>query len=178
MLELGVFCGKDLTDCRDEFPANWFARAKLSPSGRDCSLNYFGVDASQPLSVWRRKGSDSSDGPLVASPLSGIAAITSDGACRTRDARPRSAAGRRCGGMSLKSGSIADRAIPCAGRANGRRSCIGPMTAGKSRRHPRSCVTGFIPAVCLAQYGSGGHLFNSARRMISWLQGVRNLAAD
>ena len=49
MLELGVFCGKYLTDCRDEYPANWFARAKLSPSGRDCSLNYFGVHASQPL---------------------------------------------------------------------------------------------------------------------------------
>jgi hypothetical protein len=56
MLELGVFCGKYLTDCRDEFPASWFARARLSPSGRDCSLNYFGVDASQPLSEWRRKG--------------------------------------------------------------------------------------------------------------------------
>ena len=48
MLELGVFCGKYLTDCRDEYPASWFARAKLSRSGRDCSLNYFGVDASQP----------------------------------------------------------------------------------------------------------------------------------
>jgi hypothetical protein len=56
MLELGVFCGKYLTDCRGEFPASWFARAKLSPTGRDCSLNYFGVDASQPLSEWRRKG--------------------------------------------------------------------------------------------------------------------------
>src|SRR5690348_18288755 len=56
MLELGVFCGKYLTDCRDEFPASWFARAKLSRSVRDCSLNYFGVNASQPLSVWRSKG--------------------------------------------------------------------------------------------------------------------------
>lgn len=56
MLELGVFCGKYLTDCRDEFAASWFARARLSSTGRDCSLNYFGVDASQPLSVWRRKG--------------------------------------------------------------------------------------------------------------------------
>jgi hypothetical protein len=55
MLELGVFCGKYLTDCRDEFPASWFARSKLSPSRRDCSLNYFGVDASQSLSEWRRK---------------------------------------------------------------------------------------------------------------------------
>ena len=56
MLELGVFCGKYLTDCREEFPAAWFTHAKLSPSGRDCSLNYFQVDASQPLSEWRRKG--------------------------------------------------------------------------------------------------------------------------
>jgi hypothetical protein len=56
MLELGVFCGKYMTDCRREFPSCWFKRAKLSPSGRDCSLNYFGVDASRPLSEWRRKG--------------------------------------------------------------------------------------------------------------------------
>ena len=56
MLALGIFCGKYMTDCREEFPASWFAQARLSQSGRDCSLNYFGVDASQPLSVWRRKG--------------------------------------------------------------------------------------------------------------------------
>ena len=63
MLALGVFCGKYMTDCRKEFPASWFARAKLSPSGRDCSLNYFGVNASQPLSVWRDKGWIHSDDP-------------------------------------------------------------------------------------------------------------------
>lgn len=56
MLELGVFCGKYMTDCRDEFPDDWFAQARLSPARRDCSLNYFGVDASQPLGEWRRKG--------------------------------------------------------------------------------------------------------------------------
>ena len=56
MLELGVFGGKYMTDCRDEFPAAWFARAKLSPARKDPQLNYFGVDASQPLSVWRAKG--------------------------------------------------------------------------------------------------------------------------
>ena len=38
MLELGVFCGKYLTDCRDEFPASWFARAKLSPSPEDAPV--------------------------------------------------------------------------------------------------------------------------------------------
>lgn len=56
MLALGVFGGKYMTDCRDEFPKSWFARAKLSPAGRDPALNYFGVDASQSLSVWRKKG--------------------------------------------------------------------------------------------------------------------------
>jgi hypothetical protein len=56
MLRLGVFCGKYITDCREEFPASWFAGARLSPEGRDCGLNYFGVNASQPLSVWRKKG--------------------------------------------------------------------------------------------------------------------------
>ena len=56
MLALGVFGGKYMTDCRNEFPASWFARARLSRSGSDPALNYFGVDASQPLSVWRDKG--------------------------------------------------------------------------------------------------------------------------
>jgi hypothetical protein len=32
------------------------SRAKLSPEGHDRELNFFGVDASQPLSVWRKKG--------------------------------------------------------------------------------------------------------------------------
>jgi hypothetical protein len=56
MLRLGVFGGKYLTDCRDEFPASWFARAKLSPERSDAKVNFFGVAASQPLSVWRSKG--------------------------------------------------------------------------------------------------------------------------
>jgi hypothetical protein len=56
LLELGVFCGKYMTDGRDEFPRSWFIRAKLAPDRRDCSLNFFGVDASLPLSAWRKKG--------------------------------------------------------------------------------------------------------------------------
>jgi hypothetical protein len=56
MLELGVFCGKYMTDCRDEFPESWFRKAKLSPDRPDCSLNHFGVRAGQPLKVWREKG--------------------------------------------------------------------------------------------------------------------------
>ncbi len=56
MLRLGVFGGKYMTDCGDEFPKSWFTQAKLSPQRRDPALNFFGVDASQPLSVWRAKG--------------------------------------------------------------------------------------------------------------------------
>ena len=56
MLRLGVFGGKYLNDCRDEFPASWFRGAKLSPARKDPSLNFFGVDASLPLAVWRRNG--------------------------------------------------------------------------------------------------------------------------
>jgi hypothetical protein len=56
MLRLGVFGGKYMTDCTPEFPASWFKGAKLSTGRRDPSLNFFGVDASQPLSVWRAKG--------------------------------------------------------------------------------------------------------------------------
>lgn len=56
MLELGVFGGKYMTDCQDEFPESWFKKARLSPRKKDISLNYFKVDASQPLSVWQKKG--------------------------------------------------------------------------------------------------------------------------
>jgi hypothetical protein len=56
MLELGVFGGKYMTDCADEFPADWFENAKLCDERHDPKLNYFGVNASKPLSYWREKG--------------------------------------------------------------------------------------------------------------------------
>ena len=56
MLELGVFGGKYMTDCRDEFPASWFTRAKLCSTHRDARLNCFGVNASQSLRTWWEKG--------------------------------------------------------------------------------------------------------------------------
>lgn len=54
MLELGVFGGKYMNDCKEEFPTNWFVNAKLS-SVKDKSLNFFGVDASKPLWYWVQK---------------------------------------------------------------------------------------------------------------------------
>jgi hypothetical protein len=56
MLELGVFGGKYMTDCQDEFPKSWFTHAKLSPDKKDKNCNYFRVDASQSLSTWKAKG--------------------------------------------------------------------------------------------------------------------------
>lgn len=56
MLELGVFGGKYMTDCQNEFPKDWFKKAKLNPKFHDPNLNYFKVNASQPLSFWRKKG--------------------------------------------------------------------------------------------------------------------------
>lgn len=57
MLELGVFGGVYMTDGAKEFPVEWFAKAKLSTTGKpDKELNYFGVLASQPLAEWQRKG--------------------------------------------------------------------------------------------------------------------------
>jgi hypothetical protein len=53
MLEMGVFGGRYMTDCRAEFPAGWFRRAKLCPERHDPRLNYFGVNASQSLATWR-----------------------------------------------------------------------------------------------------------------------------
>ena len=56
MLELGVFGGDYLKDSQKEFPGDWFTDAKLSISGYDKQLNYFGVKASQPLEEWQKKG--------------------------------------------------------------------------------------------------------------------------
>src|ERR1051325_6618483 len=56
MLQLGVFGGKYMTDCRKEFPGSWFRKAKLCRQRHDSALNFFEVNASQPLSVWRRNG--------------------------------------------------------------------------------------------------------------------------
>lgn len=62
MLELGVFGGKYMTDCGKEFPRQWFSKAIFAPADvgghrkKNPKLNYFKVDASQPLSVWRKKG--------------------------------------------------------------------------------------------------------------------------
>lgn len=59
MLALGVFGGIYMRDCTNEFPKEWFTHAKFAPQHsriHDASLNLFNVNASQPLSVWKKKG--------------------------------------------------------------------------------------------------------------------------
>lgn len=56
MLSMGVFGGKYMTDCTGEFPKSWFEKARLSSERHDPALNYFGVNASKPLSYWKEKG--------------------------------------------------------------------------------------------------------------------------
>lgn len=56
MLKLGVFGGKYMTDCTKEFPASWFKKAQLCHKKHDAELNFFKINASQPLKVWREKG--------------------------------------------------------------------------------------------------------------------------
>ena len=63
MLELGVFGGKYMTDCKKEFPKSWYSKAKLCHEFHDAKLNYFGVNASQPLSIWIKKGWIHKDDP-------------------------------------------------------------------------------------------------------------------
>ena len=55
LLEMGVFGGKYMTDGKKEFP-KWFTQAKLSPQKHDATLNYFKVNASLPLAMWKEKG--------------------------------------------------------------------------------------------------------------------------
>ncbi len=66
MLELGVFGGVYMRDCTDEFPESWLKKAKLQKEEsykHEGRLNFFGINASQPLSVWREKGWTHKDDP-------------------------------------------------------------------------------------------------------------------
>lgn len=65
MLEMGIFCGRYMRDCRREFPASWFKYAKFAPDRKkkDCHLNYFDIKASMPLSYWEKKGWINKDDP-------------------------------------------------------------------------------------------------------------------
>lgn len=54
-LELGVFGGHYLNSAQAEYPKEWFKKVKFSDI-KNPKLNFFGVNASQDLSVWQKKG--------------------------------------------------------------------------------------------------------------------------
>lgn len=56
MLELGVFEGKYICDCKSEFPNEWYKYAKLSPKNPNINLNYFGIKSRQSLKTWKENG--------------------------------------------------------------------------------------------------------------------------
>jgi hypothetical protein len=124
ILRLGVFGGKYMTDCGDEFPPSWFEHAKLASGPRDKSLNYFGVDASQPLSEWRRKGWIHPDDPRGW--FQWYCRSWGD-ECRTRTLA-RSNAGRQSAVMCVSCSLRASLAMSGAAGGNGRRCCTGHMT--------------------------------------------------
>lgn len=56
MLALGVFGGDYFEGIPDEFPAEWFTKAKISDHGYDKDCNFFRVQASQSREEWIKKG--------------------------------------------------------------------------------------------------------------------------
>ena len=56
LLALGVFGGKYMTDCGQEFPDSWYEKARLCHETHRADLNLFLVNASKPLAYWRAKG--------------------------------------------------------------------------------------------------------------------------
>jgi hypothetical protein len=56
ILKMGVFGGKYMTDCADEFPREGVKDARVCHEFHDPELNFFGINASKPLSYWREKG--------------------------------------------------------------------------------------------------------------------------
>lgn len=57
MLDLGIFGGNYFIEVPKEFPSSWFSKVHFTKTGHsEKELNYFGVNASQPLKVWEQNG--------------------------------------------------------------------------------------------------------------------------
>ena len=56
ILEYGVFEGKYMTDCQNEFPKEWFQNALLSPQYPDVKKNCFNIKSRLSLQEWKNRG--------------------------------------------------------------------------------------------------------------------------
>lgn len=56
MLKMGVFEGKYLNDCKNEFPASWFDHAEIATDKADINKNYFHLKSRLSLAEWRKRG--------------------------------------------------------------------------------------------------------------------------
>lgn len=67
MLRKGVFGGKMINDCMNEYPTSWYIGAikskKLRPDKRDIFVNMYKVDSGKPLKYWRKKNWIRGDDP-------------------------------------------------------------------------------------------------------------------
>ena len=132
MLELGVFCGKYMTDTRKEFPASWFTRAMSRSSATAPST----ILAWMPVSHCQCGARRVRFIPTIrAGGSNGIAAIIWAGECQKR-MRDRLNAGTLCAATWPRSYATANVAIRPAASARGRPSCTGPMTAERSEGLP------------------------------------------
>lgn len=134
MLQLGVFCGKYMTDTRSEFPEDWFRDAKLAAGRGDCSLNYFGVDARLPISIWRRRGWIHPDDPRGWCQWYCRYYMGRRIAGRIGD---RSGGGKPSAGICGRSKRTVNRAISLADADSAKPFSTGLMMVGKSERIAR-----------------------------------------
>lgn len=125
MLHMGVFEGKYLNDCRNEFPADWFRNAALAPQTANAGINFFHLKSRLSLQEWQNAAGFTARIPAAG--FNGIAAIISVAACRKLTAS-KSGAGNHSNATKSKLKKTAGPAIWDAVPVNVRHCCNGPIT--------------------------------------------------
>jgi hypothetical protein len=107
MLELGVFCGKYMTDCRKEFPTSLFTRAKLLQDATALSI----ILVSMLASPYQHGATRAGVIPMTrAAGSNGIVVITLAAVCQKR-MLARSRAGKQSGATSPTSSAAVNQVI-------------------------------------------------------------------
>ena len=64
MLSLGIFGGYYFEGKHDEYPKDWFEKAKLSNTGYNTNLNCFKIDSGLSRNAWIKNGWITKEDPL------------------------------------------------------------------------------------------------------------------